>query len=121
GTIHLLQAMKKYHSPYLVFSSSCATYGIPKQVPITEKEEQKPITPYGRTKWMAEQIIQDFSKSYGMQAAILRYFNAAGSDLDLEVGEVHDPETHMIPLAILAALNRYENLMIYGDDFPTKD
>lgn len=121
GTIHLLEAMRKHQTLYLLFSSSCATYGIPEQVPITEKEKQKPITPYGRTKWMGEQIIQDFEIAYSIKTGILRYFNAAGADPDLEIGEIHDPETHLIPLTILTALKRNPVITIYGDDFPTQD
>jgi len=104
----------------LVFSSSCATYGVPSQVPIAEDCPQHPINPYGATKLMAERMIADFGRAQGMRSAVLRYFNAAGADPDGEIGECHDPETHLIPLA-LDAVTGGQPLTVYGDDYPTPD
>ena len=107
----------------LVFSSTCATYGTPdsSQIPITEKTRQSPINPYGRSKWMVEQIIIDYWKAYRMPGIIFRYFNAAGADPSGNLGEIHRPETHLIPLAIATALNKKSYLKIFGDDYPTED
>ena len=121
GTISLLKAMNAEGMDRLVFSSSCATYGIPASVPITESTPQKPINPYGRSKLMAEEIIGDACSGLRMSAVMLRYFNAAGADLDGEIGECHDPETHIVPLILRAAIRRSEQLTVFGTDYPTHD
>ena len=107
----------------IIFSSTCATYGIPESIdiPITEKCIQKPINPYGRSKYMIEQIIHDFSVAYSLPSVIFRYFNAAGAHPSGDLGEHHDPETHLIPLILDAALGRKENIEIFGCDYETKD
>src|SRR5690606_27137702 len=102
GTIALLEAMRRAGCVHIVFSSTCATYGIPEQVPITEEMPQAPVNPYGRSKLMIEQILRDCDTAYGVRSASLRYFNAAGADPDGEIGENHDPETHLIPIALQA-------------------
>jgi UDP-glucose 4-epimerase len=109
--------------PPLVFSSTCASYGIPEpdQIPIKESCPQRPINPYGRSKWMVEQLIADFGAAYGLPSVILRYFNAAGADPTGDLGEDHTPETHLIPLVIDAMSGRRPDLQIYGDDYPTPD
>jgi len=104
-----------------IFSSSCATYGEPIDIPITEKHPQNPINPYGRTKLMVEQIMDDFEKAYGLTSVALRYFNAAGADPEGELGEDHHPETHLIPLVLMAALGQRKDIKIFGNDYLTKD
>lgn len=120
ATITLLEQMEKNRIPNFIFSSSCATYGEPVEIPITEAHPQQPINPYGKTKLMVEQILEDFETAYGIRSVALRYFNAAGADPEAEVGEDHDPETHLIPLALQAAMGQRE-LSIFGDDYPTRD
>ncbi|MGH6659359.1 MAG: UDP-glucose 4-epimerase GalE, partial [Sphingomicrobium sp.] len=120
GTLTLMEAMRDHRLDSLVFSSSCATYGTPAQLPITEDMPQAPINPYGQSKLMSEQIIADFGRAHGIRAMLLRYFNAAGADPAGEIGECHDPETHLIPLALDAAAGRGE-LTVHGDDYPTPD
>ena len=120
GTLTLLEAMRDHAIPALIFSSSCATYGIPEVVPIRESEKQSPINPYGQSKLMSERIIADFGAAHGIRSGSLRYFNAAGADADGDIGECHDPETHLIPLALDAAAGKGE-LTLYGDDYPTPD
>lgn len=121
NTISLLEAMKEHGVPHLVFSSTCATYGNPQFTPITEAHPQAPINPYGRSKWMIEQMLADFERAYGMRAVILRYFNAAGADLETQIGENHLPETHLIPTIIQTALGIREEIVVYGTDFDSKD
>lgn len=121
GTLSLLDACRGERVDKVVFSSSCATYGIPDSLPITESAPQRPINPYGRTKLIVEQVLADYANAYGSRYAALRYFNAAGADPDGELGERHDPETHLIPLAILAAAGRREALEVFGDDYDTPD
>ncbi len=120
-TITLLQVMAEEKIPNIIFSSTCATYGEPAEIPITEEHPQNPINPYGRTKRMVEQILEDFSNAYGMNYASLRYFNAAGADPEGELGEDHRPETHLIPLVLQAALGQKAEIEVYGDDYPTED
>ncbi len=120
-TIKLLQVMSEESISNVIFSSTCATYGEPMEIPITEEHPQNPINPYGRSKLMVEQILEDFSNAYGMNYTSLRYFNAAGADLEGELGEDHSPETHLIPLVLQAALGMREEIEIYGDDYPTED
>ena len=107
----------------LVFSSTCASYGIPglDQIPIAETCPQRPINPYGRSKWMVEQLIADFAAAYGLPSVIFRYFNAAGADPAGGLGENHTPETHLIPLVLDAMSGRIPYLQIFGDDYPTPD
>lgn len=122
GSLRLLQAMNSAGVNRLVFSSTCATYGEPDILPITEATPQQPINPYGRSKLMVEQIIADYAAVHPVFAhARLRYFNVAGCSEDGSVGEDHTPETHLIPNAILAALGRGEALTVFGDDYDTPD
>ncbi len=121
GTLSLLSAMRRNGCPSIVFSSTCATYGDPHRVPISEDHPQQPINPYGRSKFMIEQILKDFEDAYGVLYAALRYFNAAGGDPDVEIGEDHDPETHLIPLVIQAALGLRQCVEVFGSDYPTPD
>jgi UDP-arabinose 4-epimerase len=121
GVVNVLQAMVRHGVDQIVFSSSCATYGIPDQIPIREDAPQRPINPYGRSKLACEQILIDAASAHGLRYAILRYFNAAGADPDGELFEWHDPETHLIPLAIDAAIGRAPPLQIFGSDYPTAD
>lgn len=121
GTINLLEIMKKFNCKNIVFSSTCATYGIPKDIPISEEHPQKPINPYGKSKYMIEQILFDYEKAYGLKYVIFRYFNAAGASYDSTIGEDHTPETHIIPLLLDVALKRKSFIEIYGNDYDTKD
>lgn len=121
GTIELLQALLETNVRKFVFSSTCATYGVPEKIPITETTEQNPINPYGRTKLIMEHVLSDFGDAYKFKSIALRYFNAAGADPELEIGEDHNPETHLIPLTIEAAINNKKTLTIMGDDYPTDD
>ena len=121
NTVSLLQAMVENKISNFIFSSSCAVYGEPAQVPIQEDHPLKPINPYGRTKLMVEQILEDFREAYGVESVCLRYFNAAGADPDGELGEDHDPETHLIPLVLQVALGKRSHIDIFGEDYPTKD
>ena len=121
NTIHLLDTMIKYQVKYLVFSSTCATYGIPEQMPITEDMEQKPINPYGASKLMIERILADYHEAYGLNYCCLRYFNAAGADPEGEIGESHNPETHLIPLILAAAAGERKLIKVFGSNYPTRD
>ncbi|SDJ64113.1 UDP-glucose 4-epimerase GalE [Aliiruegeria lutimaris] len=121
GMIGVLAAMKAADADRLVFSSSCATYGIPPKVPIDETLTQNPINPYGWTKLIGEQMIYDQAAAYGLNFTILRYFNAAGADPEGELAERHDPETRLIPLALMAASGMGPPLRIFGTDFDTPD
>ncbi len=105
----------------IVFSSTCATYGVPQQVPMTEEHPQAPINPYGRSKWMVEQLLHDFARAYGLPSVIFRYFNAAGADPAGDLGENHNPETHLIPLVLDVMGGQRPYLQIFGDDYPTPD
>ncbi|PYU29212.1 MAG: UDP-glucose 4-epimerase GalE [Acidobacteria bacterium] len=120
-TLRLLDAMTDMSVKHIVFSSSCATYGIPASVPIREEQVQAPINPYGESKRMVERILAWYGEAYGLRWTALRYFNAAGADPDGELGEDHSPETHLIPLAIQAALGEKPALEIYGTDYLTPD
>jgi UDP-glucose-4-epimerase GalE len=121
GTLSLLKAMHAYQVDKIIFSSSCAVYGIPFELPISESHLIAPINPYGHTKAMVEQMLRDFDAAYGIKSYCLRYFNAAGADPDGDIGEMHDPETHIIPLALDVAAGRRPFFAIYGDDYDTRD
>jgi UDP-glucose-4-epimerase GalE len=121
GSLALLDAMRDAGVNRIVFSSSCATYGIPQRVPITEDHPQNPISPYGFTKFVIERALADYSHAYGMGYAALRYFNASGAAADGTIGEDHDPETHLIPLILQVALGQRECVEIFGNDYPTPD
>jgi len=121
GTLNLLEAMIAHDVKQIVFSSTCATYGEPESIPITESHPQRPINPYGASKLMVERMLADFDQAYGLRHIALRYFNAAGADPDGKIGEDHDPETHLIPLVLDAAAGMRSNITIYGDDYDTPD
>lgn len=121
ATINLLDAMVRHDVKYFVFSSTCATYGQPEKMPITEDMPQKPINPYGASKLMVERILEDYEKAYGLHSVCLRYFNAAGDDPKGEIGESHNPETHIIPLILDAALGKRECIKVFGTDYDTPD
>ncbi|MCE5214868.1 MAG: UDP-glucose 4-epimerase GalE [Methanobacterium sp.] len=121
NTLNLLQVILEEEVTNLVFSSTCATYGTPQEIPITETHPQKPINPYGKGKFMVEQILEDYSRAYDFNFVSLRYFNAAGADPDAEIGEMHHPETHLIPLTLDAAAGKREDISIFGTDYPTPD
>jgi len=117
GTLSLLEAMREAGIGTIVFSSTCATYGVPQTPLLAEDHPQAPINPYGATKLMVERILADYRAAYGLRYAALRYFNAAGADPDGEIGEVHDPETHLIPLALKAARGTGDPLTIFCDEY----
>ncbi|NBD32762.1 MAG: UDP-glucose 4-epimerase GalE [Cyanobacteria bacterium] len=121
GSLTLLEAMQKAGIDKFVFSSTCATYGVPETVPIPETHPQNPINPYGASKLMVERILQDFDTAYQLKSVIFRYFNAAGADPQSRTGEDHNPETHLIPLILLAALGQRDAIKIFGTDYPTRD
>lgn len=121
NTLNLLKVMRKFGCNKIIFSSTCATYGEPEKVPITEDMPQNPINPYGMTKLTVERIFQDYAKAYGLKYVVLRYFNAAGADPDGEIGESHDPETHIIPLVLDAASGKREDIKVFGTDYDTPD
>ena len=121
GTINLLESMRRFGCKLIVFSSSCATYGIPDKIPINEKSDQSPINPYGQSKLIIEKILSDYSNAYAFNSVSLRYFNAAGAGEDKSIGEKHSPETHIIPLAIFTAMGKRDVFEIFGTDYPTKD
>ncbi|TAN49180.1 MAG: UDP-glucose 4-epimerase GalE [Rhodospirillales bacterium] len=121
GTLSLLDAMRGKGIGRIVFSSSCTVYGHPARVPLDESLPYDPISPYGASKAMAERLLQDYAAAFAMRAVALRYFNAAGADAGAGIGEAHDPETHLIPLAIAAALRKGSPLPLFGTDYPTPD
>jgi UDP-glucose-4-epimerase GalE len=121
NTINLLDAMIEAEVGSIVFSSTCATYGVPGEVPIGEGHPQQPINPYGESKLFIERALRWYGEAHGIRAYALRYFNAAGADPDGEIGEDHDPETHLIPLVIQAALGQRDNVKIFGTDYDTPD
>jgi len=121
NTVNLLDAMLEAGVKQFVFSSSCAIYGIPSRIPITEDTLPFPVNPYGETKLAVERILRWYREAYGLRWAALRYFNAAGADIEGDLGEEHSPETHLIPLAIEAALGHRPAMEIYGTDYPTAD
>ena len=121
GTLTLLEAMKAAGINKFVFSSTCATYGVPKTIPIPEDHPQNPINPYGASKLMVERILKDFDPAYDFKSVYFRYFNAAGADPNGLLGEDHNPETHLIPLVLQTALGKRESISIFGTDYPTED
>lgn len=121
GTLNLLEAMRDHGVNSMVFSSSCATYGIPREIPITEGHPQIPINPYGASKLMVEQMLRDFHGAHRINSISLRYFNAAGADSAGEIGEDHEPETHLVPLVLDVAIGQREAITIFGDDYDTPD
>ncbi len=121
NTLNLLDVMVKHRVKRFVFSSTAAVYGEPAYTPIDEAHPKQPINPYGKTKWMVEQILDDYDRAYGLKSIALRYFNAAGADPKGELGERHDPETHLIPLVLQAASGRRPHISVFGRDYDTPD
>lgn len=121
NTLTLLDTMLKHQVKNFIFSSTAAIFGEPDYTPIDEKHNRQPINPYGHSKLMIEQVLDDYDKAYGMRATCLRYFNAAGADPEGELGERHVPETHLIPLILQAASGRREDIKVFGDDYATDD
>ena len=121
ATIGLLEAMRRHDVHKFVFSSTCATYGEPENIPIRESEPQNPVNPYGFTKLVIERALEDYAQAYGFAYAALRYFNAAGASPDGDIGEDHDPETHLIPIVLQVALGQRDHVTIFGDDYETPD
>ncbi len=116
----LLEIMLQHRIRRFIFSSSCAVYGLPIQIPITEEQQRSPLTPYGTTKYMVEQMLADYARAYDMKFVSLRYFNAAGAEPDYNLGEQHEPETHIIPL-LLRAMHSKKPFMLFGTDYDTPD
>jgi len=121
GTLSLIEAMRESGVDRIVFSSTCATYGTPDSVPIQETAQQLPVNPYGETKLAIERALHWYGQAYGLRSVSLRYFNAAGADPDSETGELHEPETHLVPLVLQTALGQRPQIDIYGTDYPTPD
>jgi UDP-arabinose 4-epimerase len=121
GTLTLLEAMRDTGINNIVFSSSCATYGTPERLPITEQTQQHPINPYGESKLVVERMLSNFERAHGLRWVALRYFNAAGADPEAEIGEEHAPETHLIPLVLAAASGRRLHVVVHGTDYGTAD
>lgn len=121
ATLSLFEAMRNVGVNKIVFSSTTATYGVPDKIPITEEERQDPINPYGFSKLVVERALADYSFAYGWGYAALRYFNASGASPDGDIGEDHDPETHLIPLVLQVALGQRKSISIFGTDYPTPD
>jgi UDP-arabinose 4-epimerase len=121
GTFNILEAMRAEGVDKMIFSSTAATFGEPRQVPMPEDHPQQPINPYGWSKLMVERMMADYAQAYGLRFAALRYFNAAGASPDGDIGERHEPETHVIPLAARGALRSDYQFTIFGDDFDTRD
>ena len=121
GALSLLNSVLDAGIRRFVFSSTCAVYGIPEQIPITEQTPREPVNPYGASKLFFENALEAYSRAYGLRSVRLRYFNAAGADESGEIGEMHDPETHLIPLALAASAENGPELQIYGSDYPTPD
>jgi len=121
NVINLLNVMLENNVKYFIFSSTAAVYGEPKEIPIKEEHQKKPINPYGKSKLMVEQILQDYDRAYGLKYTCFRYFNAAGADESGKIGEKHNPETHLIPLILQTALGERDKIYIFGTDYDTKD
>jgi UDP-glucose 4-epimerase len=121
NTLNLLSVMKNFKVNKFIFSSTCAVYGEPQKLPLTEDHPLNPMNPYGNSKLMVEKILEDYSKAYDLNYVSLRYFNAAGADPEAEIGEWHNPETHLIPLILDAASGKRESVNIFGTNYPTPD
>jgi UDP-glucose 4-epimerase len=121
NTLNLLNAMQTFGVSRFIFSSTAAIFGEPQYTPIDEAHPKEPINPYGRTKLMVEQALADYDRAYGLKSVCLRYFNAAGADPDGQLGERHDPETHLIPLVLQAASGRRPQISVFGRDYDTPD
>lgn len=121
GTLTLLDAMVAHDVNHIIFSSSAAIFGEPDYLPIDEAHHTRPLSPYGRSKWMVEQILADYEQAFGLTSVCLRYFNAAGADPDGQLGERHNPETHLIPLTLQVVSGRRQELQVFGRDHDTPD
>ncbi|KII28880.1 UDP-galactose-4-epimerase [Pseudomonas fluorescens] len=121
ATLTLLQAMVRAQIKHFIFSSTAAVYGDPEYIPIDEQHPKAAINPYGRSKWMVEQMLEDFDRAYGLKSVCLRYFNAAGADPEGQLGERHEPETHLLPLILQAASGRRASVTVFGRDYDTPD
>ncbi len=121
ATLTLLEGMHRHGVSRLIFSSTAAIFGNPLRIPIDEAHPKAPINPYGRSKWMVEQMLDDFDLAYGLRSVCLRYFNAAGADPDGELGECHEPQTHLVPLVLQVASGRRAHITVHGDDYATPD
>jgi len=121
GALSLLNSALDAGIRRFVFSSTCAVYGIPEQIPIAEQTPREPVNPYGASKLFFENALEAYSRAYGLRSVSLRYFNAAGADESGEIGELHEPETHLIPLALAASTTNGSELQVYGSDYPTPD
>lgn len=121
NTLNLLDVMLKFNVNKFIFSSTAAVFGEPDYVPIDEAHPNRPLNPYGKSKWMIEQVLADYSKAFDLRSVCLRYFNAAGADPEGQLGERHDPETHLIPLILQAASGRRGNIQVFGRDYDTPD
>jgi len=121
NTLAMLEAMRTTGVKQIVFSSTCATYGLPEQMPIREDTPQRPVNPYGETKLMVERALYWYGVAHGLRSVALRYFNAAGADPDGEIGEDHNPETHLIPLILDTAAGQRPHIGVFGTDYPTPD
>jgi UDP-glucose 4-epimerase len=121
NTQNLLDAMVRYGVNAFIFSSTAAIFGEPQYIPIDEQHPKAPVNPYGRSKWMVEQLLEDYDHAYGLKSCALRYFNAAGADPRGRLGERHQPESHLIPLVLQAASGRRESITLYGNDYDTTD
>lgn len=121
SSLSLLDSMREAQVEQIVFSSTCATYGEPLQLPLHESHPQNPVNPYGESKLFVEKALRWYGEAYGLRWVVLRYFNAAGADVDAEIGEVHDPEPHLIPLVMQAARGERPHVSILGTDYPTPD
>jgi UDP-glucose 4-epimerase len=121
NTLNLMECARKNRISRFVFSSTAATFGVPEKMPITEETPQQPINPYGGSKLAIERALSDYARAYGWGYAALRYFNASGASADAKIGEDHDPETHLVPLAIFAATGKRPHIEIFGTDYPTPD
>jgi UDP-glucose 4-epimerase len=121
ATLTLLEGVRKAGIRHFIFSSTCASYGNPLAIPITEEHPQNPINPYGASKFMVERILKDYEAAYGIHSILFRYFNAAGADPSGEIGEWHDPETHLIPLVLDVAAGFRDSIQVFGTDYATPD
>jgi UDP-glucose 4-epimerase len=121
NTLNLLDAMVKHGVKYFLFSSTAAIFGEPAYLPINESHPKHPLNPYGRSKWMVEQVLADYERAFGLKSVCLRYFNAAGADPSGLLGERHEPETHLIPLVLQAISGRRGSITVYGRDYDTPD